>query len=262
MYVADLKAAIGRLGFKLAQLYGQGESPMTITGMSRALMEQAYREGSNNEREWLGLWKVDSLGAEPVATEEEQTAQAEAQVVVSAVAQASLDKLLEALREKDAALERLAAEKGQLIAEKETAEQNAALAAARVGEIVTGFHREAVALQRTKQWCDEGVNEVLDRIGLPQLPRKREFIFEVPVTLTLHVMVMDLSEEVAFAAAKAALSGQSAVNFGHLVNEIDWTPTGVNATRLIAGRKVHRGEVSFDLDSLKLIAPHQSIWQR
>jgi long-chain acyl-CoA synthetase len=48
MYVADLKAAIGRFGFKLAQLYGQGESPMTITGMTRAMIEQAYREGRDD----------------------------------------------------------------------------------------------------------------------------------------------------------------------------------------------------------------------
>jgi long-chain acyl-CoA synthetase len=55
MYVADLKAAIGKLGFKLAQLYGQGESPMTITGMSRALMEQAYREGRDDRLGSAGL---------------------------------------------------------------------------------------------------------------------------------------------------------------------------------------------------------------
>jgi long-chain acyl-CoA synthetase len=48
MYVADLKQAIGKLGFKFAQLYGQGESPMTITGMSRALVEEAYREGRDD----------------------------------------------------------------------------------------------------------------------------------------------------------------------------------------------------------------------
>jgi long-chain acyl-CoA synthetase len=48
MYVADLKQAISRLGFKLAQLYGQGESPMTITGMSRAMIERAYREGRDD----------------------------------------------------------------------------------------------------------------------------------------------------------------------------------------------------------------------
>lgn len=55
MYVADLKAAIARFGFKFAQLYGQGESPMTITGMSRALMEQAYREGRDDRLGSAGL---------------------------------------------------------------------------------------------------------------------------------------------------------------------------------------------------------------
>jgi long-chain acyl-CoA synthetase len=35
MYVADTLAALGRFGPKLAQLYGQGESPMTITHLSR-----------------------------------------------------------------------------------------------------------------------------------------------------------------------------------------------------------------------------------
>jgi long-chain acyl-CoA synthetase len=36
MYVADLKKAIDRFGYKLVQIYGQGESPMTITALSRA----------------------------------------------------------------------------------------------------------------------------------------------------------------------------------------------------------------------------------
>src|SRR3990167_1726794 len=35
MYVSDLKRALDLLGDKLAQLYGQGESPMTITHLSR-----------------------------------------------------------------------------------------------------------------------------------------------------------------------------------------------------------------------------------
>jgi long-chain acyl-CoA synthetase len=35
MYVADTLAALARFGPKLAQLYGQGESPMTITHLSR-----------------------------------------------------------------------------------------------------------------------------------------------------------------------------------------------------------------------------------
>lgn len=37
MYVADLQAAMDVLGPKLAQIYGQGEAPMTITGMDKAM---------------------------------------------------------------------------------------------------------------------------------------------------------------------------------------------------------------------------------
>jgi long-chain acyl-CoA synthetase len=37
MYAADCKAALARFGFKLAQIYGQGESPMTITCLDKAL---------------------------------------------------------------------------------------------------------------------------------------------------------------------------------------------------------------------------------
>jgi long-chain acyl-CoA synthetase len=37
MYVADAKAALDRFGNKLVQIYGQGESPMTITFVSRAV---------------------------------------------------------------------------------------------------------------------------------------------------------------------------------------------------------------------------------
>ncbi|MDA8255664.1 MAG: AMP-binding protein [Betaproteobacteria bacterium] len=37
MYVADCKAALARFGNKLVQIYGQGESPMTISCLDRAL---------------------------------------------------------------------------------------------------------------------------------------------------------------------------------------------------------------------------------
>ena len=37
MYVADLKKALGLFGPKLCQIYGQGESPMTISGLSKAI---------------------------------------------------------------------------------------------------------------------------------------------------------------------------------------------------------------------------------
>jgi long-chain acyl-CoA synthetase len=36
MYLADLEAALERFGPRLAQIYGQGESPMTITALSKA----------------------------------------------------------------------------------------------------------------------------------------------------------------------------------------------------------------------------------
>jgi long-chain acyl-CoA synthetase len=41
MYVEDCKAAFAVLGPRLAQIYGQGESPMTITAMDRALVADA-----------------------------------------------------------------------------------------------------------------------------------------------------------------------------------------------------------------------------
>ncbi len=41
MYVADCKEAYRALGPRLAQIYGQGESPMTITAMNRALLADA-----------------------------------------------------------------------------------------------------------------------------------------------------------------------------------------------------------------------------
>jgi long-chain acyl-CoA synthetase len=55
MYVADLKAAIGRFGFRFAQLYGQGESPMTITAMTRAMIEAAYRAGRDDRLASAGV---------------------------------------------------------------------------------------------------------------------------------------------------------------------------------------------------------------
>ncbi|MEP6655762.1 MAG: AMP-binding protein [Betaproteobacteria bacterium] len=41
MYVADCKSAFAAFGPRLAQIYGQGESPMTITAMSRAVLADA-----------------------------------------------------------------------------------------------------------------------------------------------------------------------------------------------------------------------------
>jgi long-chain acyl-CoA synthetase len=47
MYVADCKDAFAALGPRLAQIYGQGESPMTITAMHRALLADALARGDD-----------------------------------------------------------------------------------------------------------------------------------------------------------------------------------------------------------------------
>jgi long-chain acyl-CoA synthetase len=47
MYVADCKAAFAALGPRLAQIYGQGESPMTITAMNRVLLANAIARGDD-----------------------------------------------------------------------------------------------------------------------------------------------------------------------------------------------------------------------
>jgi long-chain acyl-CoA synthetase len=45
MYVSDLQRALGLFGPRLFQLYGQGEAPMTITGLSKRMHAQAYERG-------------------------------------------------------------------------------------------------------------------------------------------------------------------------------------------------------------------------
>jgi long-chain acyl-CoA synthetase len=47
MYVEDCKAAFAALGPRLAQIYGQGESPMTITAMNRALLADAVERADD-----------------------------------------------------------------------------------------------------------------------------------------------------------------------------------------------------------------------
>jgi long-chain acyl-CoA synthetase len=47
MYVADCRDAFAVLGPRLAQIYGQGESPMTITAMNRALVADAITRGDD-----------------------------------------------------------------------------------------------------------------------------------------------------------------------------------------------------------------------
>jgi acyl-CoA synthetase (AMP-forming)/AMP-acid ligase II len=55
MYVADCKAAFAVLGPRLAQIYGQGESPMTITAMNRALLADAIARGDDARLGSVGI---------------------------------------------------------------------------------------------------------------------------------------------------------------------------------------------------------------
>jgi len=59
MYVADLERALDLFGPRLYQLYGQGESPMTITGLSKRMHAQAIDVGG---RDRLGSCGVARTG--------------------------------------------------------------------------------------------------------------------------------------------------------------------------------------------------------
>ncbi|HEX9275103.1 MAG TPA: AMP-binding protein [Casimicrobiaceae bacterium] len=61
MYVEDCKAAFAALGPKLAQIYGQGESPMTITAMPRAMLAAAIARDDDAQ---LGSVGVAQTGIE------------------------------------------------------------------------------------------------------------------------------------------------------------------------------------------------------
>ena len=61
MYVADARAAFAALGSRLAQIYGQGESPMTITAMTRAAIADAVARGDDAR---LGSVGTAQLGIE------------------------------------------------------------------------------------------------------------------------------------------------------------------------------------------------------
>ena len=67
MYVADLKRALDLLGNKLAQLYGQGESPMTITHLSREM--HADRGHPRWEERLASAGRPDSCAAVKVVDE-------------------------------------------------------------------------------------------------------------------------------------------------------------------------------------------------
>ena len=63
MYVADAKAAFAALGPRLAQIYGQGESPMTITAMNRALIADAIARGDDARLGSVGIAQTRHRGA-------------------------------------------------------------------------------------------------------------------------------------------------------------------------------------------------------
>ncbi|MEP7062343.1 MAG: AMP-binding protein [Betaproteobacteria bacterium] len=54
MYVADCREAFAALGPRLAQIYGQGESPMTITAMDRATLADAIARGDDTRLASVG----------------------------------------------------------------------------------------------------------------------------------------------------------------------------------------------------------------
>src|SRR5207253_5280388 len=59
MYVADLEKALGLFGPRLYQLYGQGESPMTITGLTKRMHADS---GHPRRQERLGSAGVARTG--------------------------------------------------------------------------------------------------------------------------------------------------------------------------------------------------------
>ena len=60
MYVADAKAAFAALGPRLAQIYGQGESPMTITAMNRAAIADAIARDDDSRLGSVGTAQLDT----------------------------------------------------------------------------------------------------------------------------------------------------------------------------------------------------------
>ncbi|MEO8488050.1 MAG: AMP-binding protein [Betaproteobacteria bacterium] len=71
MYVEDAKAAFAALGPRLAQIYGQGESPMTITAMGRELVADAIARNDDARLGSVGIAQtgidvaVDAVAGEP-----------------------------------------------------------------------------------------------------------------------------------------------------------------------------------------------------
>lgn len=59
MYVDDLKRAMARLGNRLVQIYGQGESPMTITALTRA--QHAERDHPRHDARLASVGRAQSV---------------------------------------------------------------------------------------------------------------------------------------------------------------------------------------------------------
>ena len=59
MYVADVERALAAFGPKLAQIYGQGEAPMTITALSRAYHADSARPRFRERLGSAGLARTD-----------------------------------------------------------------------------------------------------------------------------------------------------------------------------------------------------------
>jgi long-chain acyl-CoA synthetase len=71
MYLEDLRKALKRFGDKLVQVYGQGESPMTITALSRA--RHAETDHPRYEARLASAGTAQSLVEVRVADEEDRT---------------------------------------------------------------------------------------------------------------------------------------------------------------------------------------------
>ncbi|MFQ5774166.1 MAG: AMP-binding protein [Kiloniellaceae bacterium] len=71
MYVEDLKQAMARLGDRLVQIYGQGESPMTITALTRA--EHARRDHPRYEARLGSVGRAHTVVEVRVADEADRT---------------------------------------------------------------------------------------------------------------------------------------------------------------------------------------------
>lgn len=69
MYVEDLKRAMARYGNRLVQIYGQGESPMTITALPRA--DHARRDHPRHEARLASVGRAQTVVEVRIADEDD-----------------------------------------------------------------------------------------------------------------------------------------------------------------------------------------------